>query len=421
MIRVLFIVGTRPEAIKLAPVILHQKARPHQFNVSVCATGQHRGLLDQVLQLFGISPEFDLDVMRPGQTLCQSSARILAGLEEAIAAADPNMVVVQGDTTSTLCGALAAFYRKIPVAHVEAGLRTGDVKQPFPEELNRVLTTRMASLHFAPTQSARRNLIREGCEPESVLLTGNSGIDAVLTVSRRLAAGELKSSVATELDKSKKLILVTAHRRENFGASLENICSALGQLAGRTDIQIVFPVHPNPEVQKASREILGGLPNVRLVDPLSYIDFVALMRRAYLLVTDSGGVQEEATSLGKPMLLLREKTERMEGVLAGNVRIVGTCTRKIFRHATELLENEGAYSAMARAQNLYGDGNASERICQGIRGYFGHKCVPVQGSAVRWFGLGNLQPLASLTQQMTRAIVAWTRRFTPADASRVNW
>lgn len=417
MIRVLFIVGTRPEAIKLAPVILHQKARPDQFHVSVCATGQHRSLLDQVLQLFGISPEFDLDVMQPKQTLCQSSARILAGLEQVVAAAQPNMVVVQGDTTSTLCGALAAFYRKIPVAHVEAGLRTGDVKQPFPEELNRVLTTRMASLHFAPTQSARQNLIREGCEPESVFLTGNSGIDAVLTVSRRLATGELKSSITNDLNNSKKLILATAHRRENFGANLENICSALGRLAGRTDVQIVFPVHPNPEVQRASRAILGGLPNVRLVDPLSYVDCVALMRRAYLLVTDSGGIQEEATSLGKPILLLREKTERMEGVLAGNVRMVGTCTRNIFLQATELLESEGEQRAMARTQHLYGDGKASERICNGILRYFGHKSVPIQGSALPWFGGGNLRPLAVAAQHMSRAIGAWTRRFMPADAS----
>lgn len=417
MIRVLFIVGTRPEAIKLAPVILHQKTRPHQFHVSVCATGQHRGLLDQVLRLFGIAPEFDLDVMRPGQTLCQSSARILAGLEEVVASAEPDMVVVQGDTTSTLCGALAAFYRKIPVAHVEAGLRTGDVKQPFPEELNRVLTTRMASLHLAPTQSARQNLLREGCEPQSVLLTGNSGIDAVLTVSRRLATGELKSSIAEDLDHSKKLILVTAHRRENFGVNMESICVAIGQLAGRTDIQTVFPVHPNPEVQKASRAILGGLPNVRLVDPLSYVDFVALMRRAYVLVTDSGGIQEEATSLGKPILLLRDKTERMEGVLAGNVRMVGTCTRKIVHHATELLESGGAHRAMARAQNLYGDGRASERISDAMLHYFGHKFLPGESSAVPWLGRGNWQLFAAAAQQMSRAIMARTRRFTPADAS----
>jgi UDP-N-acetylglucosamine 2-epimerase (non-hydrolysing) len=426
MIRVLFILGTRPEAIKLAPLILHQKTRPEQFHVTVCATGQHRDLLDQVLQFFGISPEFDLDVMRPGQTLCQSSARILAGLEKAVASAEPNMVVVQGDTTSTLCGALAAFYRKIPVAHVEAGLRTGDVNQPFPEELNRVLTARMASLHFAPTDSALENLVREGCAPESVFLTGNSGIDAVLAISNRLASGEIASSRTSDWDSSKKLILVTAHRRENFGAKLESICQALAHIAKRPDVRIVFPVHPNPEVRSATR-ILSGLRNVQLLDPLSYVEFVELMRSAYFLVTDSGGIQEEATSLGKPVLLLREKTERMEGVLSGNVVMVGSCRSKIVAHATELLESGRTYRRMAKAQNLYGDGKASHRISESILDYFGEESLRFRRSCAFNSRYGSFQPmskmpsaaqrLAAAAQQLSRTVTAWTRRFSPADAS----
>ena len=371
MFRILFILGTRPEAIKLAPLILHQKSRPEHFNVRVCVTGQHRDLLDQVLEIFQISPDFDLDAMLPGQTLCESSARILAGIEKAIVAAKPDALVVQGDTTTTVCGAMAGFYRQVPVAHVEAGLRTGDMQQPFPEEMNRVLTSRLAKLHFAPTQSARENLLGEGCDRKSVFVTGNSGIDAVLQVRDWLAEGALDGGARLALDSTKKLILVTAHRRENFGSGLENLCAAVAQIATRRDVQIVFPVHPNPQVSAVVRRMLGRWPNVALVGALGYVEFVDLMRRSYLILTDSGGIQEEAPSLGKPVLLLRDKTERMEGVWAGTVKLVGTCTKKIVFHTTELLEDTHAYAVMARAYNPYGDGTASQQISKAMLAYFG--------------------------------------------------
>lgn len=370
MIRVLFILGTRPEAIKLAPLILHQKSRPDHFRVRVCVTGQHRHLLDEVLKIFNISPDFDVDTMLPGQTLCQSSARILAGVERAILCDRPDMAVVQGDTTTTVCGALASFYQKIPVAHVEAGLRTGDLKQPFPEEMNRLLTTRLAALHFAPTDSARDNLLREGCSPSSILQTGNSGIDAVLHIRNRLASGDLAGCDDVLFDDSKKLILVTMHRRENFGAGFEGVCAALLKIAARPDVQLVFPMHPNPHVRSVAQSLLRNEANVKLIDPLGYVKFVDLMRRAYLILTDSGGIQEEGPSLGKPILLLRNKTERMEGVLAGTVRLVGTCQDRILSHTTELLDNSRAYRDMAWAHSPYGDGNASARISDGVLAYF---------------------------------------------------
>ena len=402
MVRVLFILGTRPEAIKLAPVILHQKSRPDEFHVSVCVTGQHRHLLDQVLKLFEISPDFDLDVMLPHQTLCESSARILAGVEKALVAAKPDAVVVQGDTTTTMCGALAGFYQRIPVAHIEAGLRTGDVERPFPEEMNRLLTTRLTKLHFAPTPAARNNLLREGCIPETVYLTGNSGIDAVLHVKDRLAAGTLKGVENLGLDPLKKLILVTAHRRENFGAGFESICNALARLAVRPDVQIVFPVHPNPQIRNVAEQILRGRSNVMLLHPLGYVEFVDLMRRAYLILTDSGGVQEEAPSLGKPILLLRDKTERMEGVLAGTVNLVGTSEEKIVLQTQELLDDAHAYKAMARAHNPYGDGAASQQISQHIRTHF--ECADSESTT-------------TALQNMSRALTGWTRKLAAISAS----
>jgi len=362
MHKVLLIFGTRPEAIKLCPVIRGLREHSSRFDVRVCVTAQHREMLDQVLQAFDVQPHHDLDLMLPGQTLFQSTSRILAGLEGVLKAERPSIVIVQGDTTTTLSGALAGFYLRIPVAHVEAGLRTGDMRQPFPEEMNRVLTSRLASLHFAATEQAAENLRREGVAPDSIHVTGNTGIDAVLFVREGLSEGRLSGREWPELDPSKKLIVVTAHRRESFGDGFERICRALAELADRPDVQVVYPVHPNPNVQDPVQRLLAGHPNVHLIEPLSYVPFVDLMRRAYLLITDSGGIQEEGPSLGKPILVMREKTERPEAVLAGTVKLVGTDQRSIVNQATLLLDNPSAYRAMSRVHNPYGDGRASTRI-----------------------------------------------------------
>ena len=361
MHKVCVVLGTRPEAIKLSPVVLELRSRP-DFQVLVCATAQHRQLLDQVLGAFGITPDYDLNVMRSEQTLSETTARILTTLEPVLAAERPDLVLVQGDTTTTLCGALAAFYQKIPVGHVEAGLRTWDYLQPFPEEVNRVLTTRLSALHFAATEWAARNLLAEGVPRSRVAVTGNSGIDAVLYVRDRLEQGRLRGPEWPQLDPAKKLIVVTAHRRESFGEGFRRICAALARLARRPDVQIVYPVHPNPNVQGPVRELLGALASVVLVEPLDYVPFVDLMRRAHLLITDSGGVQEEGPSLGKPILVMREKTERPEAVEAGTVRLVGTDVERIVGEATRLLEDPEEYQRMARVHNPYGDGQASRRI-----------------------------------------------------------
>jgi UDP-N-acetylglucosamine 2-epimerase (non-hydrolysing) len=279
------------------------------------------------------------------------------------------MIIVQGDTTTTLCGALAGFYLHVPVAHVEAGLRTGDMQQPFPEEMNRVLTSHLAQLHFAATEKAAGNLRKEGVAADSIHVTGNTGIDAVVYVRDALQEGRLRACEWSELDPRKKLIVVTAHRRESFGEGFERICQALAELANRSDVQVVYPVHPNPNVQDPVQRLLAGHPNVRLIEPLSYVPFVDLMRRAYLLITDSGGIQEEGPSLGKPILVMREKTERPEAVLAGTVKLVGTDPRRIVGEAVRLLENRDAYDAMARVHNPYGDGRASGRISQLIHSF----------------------------------------------------
>ena len=373
MHKVLLIFGTRPEAIKLCPVIRSLREIPTRFDVRVLVTAQHREMLDQVLQAFDFQPHHDLDLMLPGQTLFQSTSRILAGLEDVLKTERPSIVIVQGDTTTTLCGALAGFYLNIPVAHVEAGLRTGDMRQPFPEEMNRVLTSRLAELHFAATENAAENLRREGVTPDSIHVTGNTGIDAVLFVRDGLAEGRLHGREWPELDPAKKLIVVTAHRRESFGKGFERICRALAELADRPDVQVVYPVHPNPNVQDPVQRLLAGHPNVRLIEPLSYVPFVDLMRRAYLLVTDSGGIQEEGPSLGKPILVMREKTERPEAVLAGTVKLVGTDQRRIVREATSLLDDRNAYQAMARVHNPYGDGQASARIANLIHSFLTRK------------------------------------------------
>jgi UDP-N-acetylglucosamine 2-epimerase (non-hydrolysing) len=372
--KILVVFGTRPEAIKLCPVLLNLR-QSGQFQVRVCVTAQHRSMLDQVLAAFKVMPDHDLDLMQSGQTLAQITARILAALEPVIHAEQPDMLLVQGDTTTTLAGALTGFYQPVPVGHVEAGLRTGDLAQPFPEEMNRVVTTRLAALHFAPTETAKSNLLAEGVDPRRVSVTGNSGIDAVLYVRDALVAGRLPAGNWPRLNVAKKLIVVTAHRRESFGEGFAHICEALVRVARRDDIQLIYPVHRNPNVMDPVYRQLDGLANVFLVEPLDYVPFVDLMRRAYLLITDSGGIQEEGPSLGKPILVMREKTERPEAVAAGTVRLVGTNADRIVREADRLLDDAAEYSRMARIHNPYGDGNASDRIRQAVAAYFARDLV----------------------------------------------
>ena len=372
---VLFIFGTRPEAIKLCPLLMALKSLPALYSAKVCVTAQHRGMLDQVLTAFGITPDYDLNVMTPGQTLFQSTARIIQALEQPFAASRPDLAVVQGDTTTTFCGALAAFYSNVPVAHVEAGLRTGDLHQPFPEELNRVLTSKVTRLHFAATQAAAENLRREGIS-ENVWITGNTGIDAVLHVRDRLDRGELAAPGSTFHRPGKRLILVTAHRRESFGDGFKRICQAIKDIADRNDVHVVYPVHPNPNVQTAVQERLRSHPNITLTEPLDYVPFVDLMRRAYLILTDSGGIQEEGPSLGKPVLVLREKTERPEAVEAGTVKLVGTDTGRIVRETMTLLDCPDEYERMSRIHNPYGDGHARQRIEAAIRAYWNTRSLP---------------------------------------------
>jgi UDP-N-acetylglucosamine 2-epimerase (non-hydrolysing) len=379
MIKVLLVFGTRPEAIKLCPVLLHLRRRARDFQVKCCVTAQHRQMLDQVLQVFGVEPDYDLNLMQPGQTLAQLSARVLAALEEVLTAERPDMVLVQGDTTTTFCGALAAFYSRIPVGHVEAGLRTGDLAQPFPEELNRVLTTRLSALHFAPTEGAARNLLAENVPAERIVVTGNTGIDAVLQVSGKLRDGLLAGIEWPGLDPSRRLLVVTAHRRENFGAPLEAVCEALVRLARRGDVQIVYPVHRNPNIAGPVEQRLASEAGILLCQPLEYVPFVDLMRRAYLLITDSGGIQEEGPSLGKPVLVMRDKTERPEAVEAGTVKLVGTSAARIVRETERLLEDREEYQRMARAHNPYGDGHASERIGEALARWFEGPAFPAGG------------------------------------------
>ncbi len=372
--KTLFVFGTRPEAIKLCPVVLHMKSRPAEFDVRVAVTAQHRQMLDQVLEVFRVAPDYDLNSMTPGQTLASSTARILAALEPVMADAKPDIVFVQGDTTTTFCGALAAFYCRIPVGHIEAGLRTGDLAQPFPEEMNRIVTGRLAAIHFAATEGARRNLIRENVAPETIHVTGNSGIDALLNVRDRLASGELKGQAdlgGFGQDPARRLIVVTAHRRESFGGGMENICRAVQAIARRDDVEIVYPVHRNPNVMGPVQRYLDGLPNVHLIEPLEYVPFVDLMRRAYLLLTDSGGIQEEGPSLGKPVIVMREKTERPEAVEAGTVRVAGADEARIMTEVTRLLDDPAAREAMSGVHNPYGDGHASERIAKATLLHFG--------------------------------------------------
>ncbi len=361
MKRIMVAFGTRPEAIKMAPIIQSLKAHS-DFEPVVCVTAQHRKMLDQVLQLFGITPDFDLDLMRPGQNLAGLSGRILHQITPILKECRPDTILVQGDTTTTFCAALAAFYQKIPVGHIEAGLRTGDLASPFPEEANRILTTRLSKWHFAPTQLNYNNLLEDNVKESQIFLTGNSIIDALLWVRERIA-DKPPAEAQPVLEKlSSRFILVTGHRRESFGKGLEDICIALATIAEKhPEIDILYPVHLNPNVQEPVRRILGSRNNIHLIEPLGYQAFVILMDRSYLILTDSGGVQEEAPSLGKPVLVMRDKTERTEG-LCGGIRLVGSDKAVIVSECERLLTDHEHYVSMAEAENPYGDGKTAERI-----------------------------------------------------------
>lgn len=366
--KILLVFGTRPEAIKMAPLV---KALQLQvaFTVKVCVTAQHRHMLDQVLNLFDIQPDFDLNLMKPGQDLYDITSGVLLGLKSLLANWRPDVVLVHGDTSTTFAAALAAFYQQIPVGHIEAGLRTGNLYSPWPEEANRKLTTALAYWHFAPTTTSRKNLLREGIDAEKIHVTGNTVIDALLQAKKMI---ESSTSMLQQFEKdfkflnpNKKVVLVTGHRRENFGQGFEQICHALAQIANRHhDVQLVYPVHLNPQVQEPIRRLLSGIVNVHLIEPLDYLPFVYLMNRSTLILTDSGGIQEEAPSLGKPVLVMRKTTERPEAVNAGTVRLVGTEPDKIAEETNLLLNNQEAYESMAFAHNPYGDGLACERIVQ---------------------------------------------------------
>lgn len=368
MKKILLVFGTRPEAIKMAPVYQALKDTS-DIDVRVAVTAQHREMLDQVLRLFGIVPDYDLNVMKSGQGLTEITTAVLSGLKPILEAFSPDLMLVHGDTTTTLSASLAAYYQQVAVGHVEAGLRTGNIYSPWPEEINRKVTGAIARLHFAPTKRAAENLLAEAVDPASILTTGNTVIDALLEVVARLEADPAQS-VALDaefgLDASKRMILVTGHRRESFGGGFERICDALAILAEREDVQIIYPVHLNPNVKGPVETSLGALERVHLIAPQDYLPFVHLMRRADIILTDSGGVQEEAPSLGKPVLVMRDTSERPEAIDAGTVKLVGTDTDLIVREANALLDDPSAFEVMARAHNPYGDGLASQRIRDAI-------------------------------------------------------
>ncbi len=364
--RILTIFGTRPEAIKLFPVVAALRARGG-MDVRTCVTAQHRGLLDQVLAIAGLVPDIDLDLMEPGQTLDRLTARLLTGLGEVMDAEKPDRVIVQGDTATAMVGALAAYYRKIPVSHVEAGLRSGNIYQPWPEEINRRIVAPIADQHFAPTQTAADALLRENIDPAQIHVTGNTVIDALHWTRAKIAADPSLASGLDEVAKrfaGKRLILVTTHRRENFGEGMEGIARALARIADRGDTAILFPMHPNPNVAVAMDAILGERDNIARIEPLDYPHFIRALEMCEIALTDSGGVQEEAPALGKPVLVMRETTERPEGVEAGTARLVGTDADTIVSEISTLLDDKAAYSAMARAHNPFGDGHASGRIAK---------------------------------------------------------
>ena len=372
-LKILVIFGTRPEAIKMAPVIA-ELSRRDGFEVKVCFSGQHREMVEQVLAVFGIRPDFDLAVMKRDQSLADVTVGVLSGLEELFRSYRPDMILVQGDTTTVLASALAAFYHRIPVGHVEAGLRTGDRFSPYPEEMNRLLATRLSDLHFAPTETAKRNLLRENVAEAAIRVTGNTVIDALFAARDKLLAdNERFSELETRfsfLDPGKKTVLVTGHRRENHGDGIRNLCSALRTLARRGDVELVYPVHPNPSVSDVAAKELAGVENVHLIPPLDYLSFIYLMRRSFFVVSDSGGVQEEAPSLGKPVLVVRESTERPEAVAAGTCRLVGADPARIVAESELLLDDPGEYRRRASIANPFGDGRAAVRIAEAVEEYF---------------------------------------------------
>ena len=370
--KVIVVFGTRPEAIKMAPVI-KEIAFVDGLECKVCVTAQHRQMLDQVLNLFNIAADYDLNIMRPGQDLTDITVAALGGLRKILRELKPNMMLVHGDTTTTLAASLAAYYERVPVGHVEAGLRTGDIYAPWPEEINRKVTGAIASLHFAPTETARQNLLNEDVTADRIVVTGNTVIDALLEIVRRLKfdtkmLGEMQKRFHF-IDSNKRLILVTAHRRESFGEGFERICQALSKIALRDDIQIIYPVHLNPHVKKPVRESLGCNPRIFLIAPQDYLPFVYLMSCSHIILTDSGGVQEEGPSLGKPVVVMRETTERPEAVASGTVRLAGTDVDQIVSSVNDLLDNPKTYETMSRAHNPYGDGLAARRIARSLNDF----------------------------------------------------
>ncbi|WP_193075256.1 non-hydrolyzing UDP-N-acetylglucosamine 2-epimerase [Pseudomonas sp. FME51] len=369
-LKTLCVFGTRPEAIKMAPLAI-QLAEDERFDAKVCVTGQHREMLDQVLDLFELKPDFDLNIMKPGQDLTDVTTGILQGLKSVLSGFKPDIVLVHGDTATTFAATLAAYYQQIPVGHVEAGLRTGNIYSPWPEEGNRKLTGTLTTLHFAPTATSKQNLLNEGIKESSIDVTGNTVIDALLDVVAKLDSNhQLQQSFSEQfsfLDAERKLILVTGHRRESFGGGFERICQALVDIAkAHPDTEILYPVHLNPNVREPVNRLLQGINNVHLIEPLDYLPFVYLMNRAHIILTDSGGIQEEAPSLGKPVLVMRDTTERPEAVEAGTVKLVGTEVNAIRDNLDVLLNDEQAYAAMSRAHNPYGDGQACKRIRESL-------------------------------------------------------
>lgn len=366
MKKILVVFGTRPEAIKMAPLVKALKVQA-DFETMVCVTAQHREMLDQVLSLFQIEPDFDLNVMRPGQELYGITSEVLSGMRDVLRDSKPDLILVHGDTSTTFAASLAAFYEQIPVGHIEAGLRTGNLYSPWPEEANRKLTSVLAKWHFSPTESSKNNLLKEGIQESTIEVTGNTVIDALLLVRDLINSdGELQSKYQKQfhyLSHDRKLILVTGHRRENFGGGFERICEALASLASKyPQIDFLYPVHLNPNVQEPVNRLLQNKPNVHLIEPQDYEPFVYLMDKSYLILTDSGGIQEEAPSLGKPVLVMRDTTERPEAVLAGTVKLVGTNVDSIVSSVVKLVESKSAYEAMSRAHNPYGDGSACQKI-----------------------------------------------------------
>ncbi len=365
--RILTVFGTRPEAIKMAPLV-HALASDERFETKVCVTAQHREMLDQVLELFEITPDYDLNLMKPGQDLTDITCGILQGLKPVLAEFKPEHVLVHGDTATTLSTTLASYYQQIKVGHVEAGLRTGNIYSPWPEEGNRKLTGAITNLHFAPTETSKQNLLKENVNQEKIIVTGNTVIDALLEVIEKLESNiDLKTKLEAQFDflnESKRLVLITGHRRESFGGGFERICEAIAQMATAIpNVEFVYPMHLNPNVREPVNRLLANLSNVFLIEPLDYLPFVYLMNKSYVLLTDSGGIQEEAPSLGKPVLVMRDTTERPEAVDAGTVKLVGTTVETIVTELSTLLANEEAYKAMSFAHNPYGDGKACQRIC----------------------------------------------------------